>query len=247
MSGLIKVVNWYERIAHAALGSSERAHYWAPVISAFFIPLLIGTIAFFSRLGKTKPSDLTDQQLLPSSKITLKSLIEVIWQGIFSTLESILGHHVEVFAPLLGSLFFFIFFSNLSGLIPGFSPATEQIFTSFALGLIVFMMFNFYGLKYQGLGYIKHLFGPVAALAPLMFVIEFVSLCVRPVSLSLRLTGNLYGDHMVFSAFLTLLDKLSLSFLPIPALMLIFGLLVAYLQSFIFMTLSSIYMKMSLH
>ncbi|NBW81454.1 ATP synthase F0 subunit A, partial [bacterium] len=141
---------------------------------------------------------------------------------------------------------FYIICSNLSGLIPGFPPATEFISQNAAMALVIFIAFNLVGLKHAGFDYIKHLCGPVMALAPLMLVIEVIALLARPVSLSLRLYGNVSGDHMVFNVFSTLMRDFHIPFVPIPGALLTFGLLVACLQAFIFMTLSSVYVRLSL-
>ena len=83
-------------------------------------------------------------------------------------------------------------------------------------------------------------------MAPLMFLIEFISLLSRPISLSLRIFGNVSGDHFVFAIFSGLMKDLYIPFIPIPAIFLGFGTFVACLQAFIFMTLSAVYIKLAL-
>jgi F-type H+-transporting ATPase subunit a len=130
--------------------------------------------------------------------------------------------------------------------VPGFYPATEHMTTTLAMALIIFVMFNYYGFKYAGLDYLKHMAGPILVLAPIIFAIEIISLLARPLSLSLRLFGNISGDHLVFKVFSTLVNNAGAPFLPVPAALLFFGLLVACLQSFIFMTLSAVYIKLGI-
>jgi F-type H+-transporting ATPase subunit a len=114
------------------------------------------------------------------------------------------------------------------------------------MALIIFIAFNYVGLKHGGMNYLKHLCGPVILLAPLMLIIEIIALLARPVSLSLRLYGNVSGDHMVFAVFSSLMRDFHIPFVPVPAALMTFGLLVACLQAFIFMTLSSVYVRLSL-
>jgi F-type H+-transporting ATPase subunit a len=147
---------------------------------------------------------------------------------------------VRPFLPVLFAVFFFILISNLSGLVPGFTPATESINTTLVLGLFIFLVFNYAGIKEHGLfGYLKTYAGPVWWMMPLLFCIEMIGMMARPVSLSLRLYGNIFGDHLVLSVF-TGLTKVIL-----PSFLLFFGLLVACLQSFVFTLLSSIYISLA--
>ena len=117
---------------------------------------------------------------------------------------------------------------------------------TFAAAIFIFIYFNYYGIKESGFAYIKHLAGPVIWIAPLMFVIEVVSVLARPVSLSLRIFGNVTGDHFVFKIFSGLMRDIYVPFVPIPAVFLAFGTFVACVQAFIFMTLSAVYIKLAL-
>ena len=137
-------------------------------------------------------------------------------------------------------LFLFILVSNLTGLVPGFVPSTESINTNLAMGLMVYVIYNLAGIKEHGWAYVKQFLGPVWWLAPLFFCIEFISHLARPMSLSLRLYGNIFGDHLVLSVFT------GLTWLVLPAFLLFFGLLVAVLQSFVFTLLTGIYLSLAL-
>lgn len=244
--GLISMVNWYSRIAGSLFGSHEAAEYWWPVVSAVAVVLLVVVLGLISGLYKVKPKELSDEELLPPARFGLVGFLEVMWGVVTSTLSSVIGKDWERFAALLGGTFFFILLSNLSGLIPGFPPATEHMHTTLGMALVIFVMFNFVGFKYGGMNYVKHLFGPILALSWLMFPIEVVGLLARPVGLSLRLFGNITGDHLVFNVFSTLMRDAGIPFAPVPAAILVFGTLVAVLQAFIFMTLSAVYMRLSL-
>lgn len=248
--GGLQIVSWYAVIA-------ENLRDWFAIeleqsimneivssAAAFLVVTAVGLFAGFYRL---MPEKMSDDELLPPKSFGLRAFVEMCWGVISSTLEKIVGEKVwNHYASLLGGTFFFIICANLSGLIPGFPPATEYINQNAAMALVIFLSFNYIGLKHAGLNYIKHLCGPVLLLAPLMFAIELIALLARPVSLSLRLYGNVSGDHMVFNVFSTLMRDFHVPFLPVPGALLTFGLLVACLQAFIFMTLSSVYVRLSL-
>jgi F-type H+-transporting ATPase subunit a len=248
--GGLQIVSWYAVVAdfvRETLSIDVEPAVMNEFVSsaaAFFVVTLVGLLAGFYRL---KPESMTDDELLPPKSFGLKAFVELCWGVISSTLEKIVGDKDWThYATLLGGTFFFIICANLSGLIPGLPPATEFINQNAAMALIIFLSFNYVGLKHGGLNYIKHLCGPVLFLAPLMFFIELIALLARPVSLSLRLYGNVSGDHMVFNVFSTLMRDFNVPFVPVPGALLTFGLLVACLQAFIFMTLSSVYVRLSL-
>ena len=249
-AGSLQIVSWYAVFADyikSVFGLELEVDTLAPMVSsaaAFVLVTLVGLVAGFHKM---KPESLSDEGLLPPKKFGLTAFIELCWGVVSSTLEKIIGEKAWThYATLLGGTFFFIIIANLSGLVPGFPPATEFISQNVAMAVLIFLAFNYVGLKHGGVNYIKHLCGPILFMAPLMFVTEFIALLARPVSLSLRLYGNVSGDHMVFNVFSSLLRDFNAPFLPIPGLLLGFGLLVACLQAFIFMTLSSVYVRLSL-
>jgi F-type H+-transporting ATPase subunit a len=131
------------------------------------------------------------------------------------------------------------------GLIPGFMPPTDSLKTTFALALVIFVATHAYGLKENGLGHIKHLFGPWLGplglpLNILMFGIEVIGHVARVLSLSLRLMANMFGDHMVVGIFTLLVPFL----VPVPFLML--GTIVVLVQTAVFCILSTVYIGMAI-
>ena len=137
------------------------------------------------------------------------------------------------------TLFIFVLISNVLGLIPGFLPPTSHLTVNFGCALVVFVYYNYCGFKENGVGYLKHFMGPVIWLAPLMIVVEIIGHSVRPFSLSLRLFGNINGDHMLVGTISELIPILA----SVPFLFL--GLFVAFLQAFIFTLLTMVYISMS--
>ena len=180
--------------------------------------------------------------VLPDEKFSLTTIFEILTiDFLFDLFTNVLGssEQAKKYFPLLGASFFFIMFANLLGSIPGFLPPTGNFNTTVACALVIFVMYNYYGFKENGLSYIKHFAGPVIFLAPLMFVIELISHCVRPLSLSLRLFMNITGDHLVLGVFTNLIHYI------IPAIFVGLGLFVALLQAFIFTVLSAIYISLA--
>jgi F-type H+-transporting ATPase subunit a len=111
--------------------------------------------------------------------------------------------------------------------------------TTLALGVFVFLYYNFAGLRAHGLSYLKHFLGPVLWLSPLLLFIELASHLFRPLSLALRLRGNIQGDHVVLSVFSGLVPYL------LPVVFYGLGLFVAFLQAFVFCLMTMVYISLS--
>jgi len=144
------------------------------------------------------------------------------------------------FYPLIGSLFLFILFNNLCALIPGLNAPTDTLKTNVGIAALVFLLTHYYGVKEHGLAYFKHFLGPSPVLIPLMLPIEIISHVVRPVSLSVRLMGNMMADHKVVMSFFALVPIL----VPLPFMLL--GLLVVLIQAVVFSTLAMVYISMAM-
>lgn len=180
------------------------------------------------------------QALVPEGRWSFRNFFEIAAEQLLFLTESVLGRHdAAKYFPIIGALFVFIFSCNLIGLIPGILPPTDNLNTTLALGTFVFLYYNWVGLRSQGAAYVKHFFGPVLWLAPLMLIIEFASHVFRPLSLALRLRGNIMGDHVVLSVFSSLVPYL------IPVVFYGVGLFVAFIQSFVFCLLTMVYISLS--
>lgn len=170
----------------------------------------------------------------------LQNFMEVVVGGIENMIVETMGEHGRPFFPLIATLAIFILVSNLIGLIPGFFPPTANINTTAACAVIVFISTHVVGIKHHGLHYLKHFMGPIAWLAPIMFFIEVIGHLSRPVSLTLRLFGNMNGHELVLMIFFGLAPFL----VPLP--MMLMGVLVSFIQAFVFMLLAMIYIQGSL-
>ncbi|OGQ15968.1 MAG: ATP synthase F0 subunit A [Deltaproteobacteria bacterium RIFCSPHIGHO2_02_FULL_40_11] len=177
--------------------------------------------------------------VIPDKKLTLVSFFDIAIEKLFALCESVMGHEGKKYFPLIGALFIYIFMCNSLSLIPGFLPPTDNLNTNVACALSVFIFYNYQGFKTHGLGYLKHFMGPIWWLAPIMIVIELVSHLVRPASLSIRLFGNISGDHMVLSIFSGLVP------IGVPVVFLFLGLFVSFIQAFVFTLLSMVYISLA--
>jgi F-type H+-transporting ATPase subunit a len=177
-----------------------------------------------------------DKGIVPPRKFTLRTFFEVMAESLYGMVEGAMGEkNAKRFYPLIGSLFIFILFNNLFALIPGFSAPTDSLKTNVGLAIFVFVLTHVYGVKEHGLAYFKHFLGPSPALIPLMLPIELISHLARPMSLAVRLMGNMMADHKVVMSFFALVPIL----VPLPFLLL--GLLVCLVQALVFCTLTMVY------
>lgn len=176
----------------------------------------------------------------PTGKLDFSTFVELTVGGIYNYTKGLIGERAKGLFFLTGSLAFFILINNLIALVPGFNPPTDQFNVTIVLGLIVFVFTHIIGLQTHGIAYIKHFLGPVWWLAWLIFPIELISHIVRPLSLALRLFGNITGDHKVGLVFFGLVPLL----LPLPFLGL--GLFVAFVQTFVFLLLTLVYFQMAM-
>ena len=178
--------------------------------------------------------------LVPDKQLSIKAFLETFLLAITELSDLVIGKVGRSFVPYFATLFLFIWLNNLFGLLPGMGAATANLNTTFALGLFSFFIYNIHGFKEHGWAYLKQLMGPVLFLAPMMFIIELISHLVRPLSLGLRLYGNMMGDHTVLSIFLDLVP------IGIPVIFYFLGFFVCTMQAFIFTILSMVYISIAL-
>ena len=178
-------------------------------------------------------------QLVPTGS---QNVMEAFVGGIVAMGRDSMGDkNARIYMPLIGSLALIIFVSNMIGVIPGFEAPTSNINFTAALALIVFVYYNYLGIKKNGfVNYFKHFMGPMPILAPLMFPIEIISHFSRIVSLSFRLFGSVRGDDM----FLMVLLMLTPWIVPISGFFLLT--IMGVLQAFIFSILTYVYISGSI-
>lgn len=189
----------------------------------------------------------------------MQTFLEMLVEGLTNFFTGIVGKEHRKHVPFLCSLFLFIWINNLTALIPGFGPATSKYPTTVTLALLVFFYFIFYGIKDGGLGhFLWHLAGSPKdivgwMISPVMFVLEVVGTLAKPLSLSLRLFGNIMGEDVLLGVFLILGIMMAGAVVPDPIIgvplhlpFLFLVLLGSTIQALVFSLLAAIYLAMVL-
>lgn len=225
-----------------ALGDTlldENAPTWAsfePIAASLFVALLILLISLRVR----SRMDRVDEAVIPEDRLTLRTFMEAFLSYFYDLAKSVMGpDRAKKYFPLIGTSAIFVFFANVMALIPGMPVATSHLGITLGCALVVFVLFNVYGLMAQGSTYVKHLAGPVWWLAPLLFPLEVLSLFIRPVTLAVRLMVNMSADHVMLGLFLSLIAL----FIPVPVMLL--GVLVVIVQTLVFTLLTCIYIGLA--
>jgi F-type H+-transporting ATPase subunit a len=191
--------------------------------------------------------------VIPDQGVTVRNVIEVVFEGLANLGHQIMGEDYRRWMPLVGAVFFFLLVSNLLGLIPGVGGATNDIAAGFAWAIIVFCVYNWVGIRKHGAHYIYQFMGPslftlhlggkhyhVRALAPLMMLIEIPLHVARIFTLAIRLAANMFADHTVVAVWLGLVPIL------IPAVFMGLGVVICFIQAFVFSLLTMIYIGLAL-
>jgi F-type H+-transporting ATPase subunit a len=245
--GVPELPNWITVITHYMHAGSltEFLHHWEGMIFAYLIAALIILVV---HIATRNPA------MIPGK---LQNLVEMVIESLTNFLMGILGPQGKEFVPFLGTLFIYILCMNISGVIPLSKSPTASPNTTVALALCVFFYVQFTGIRKNGLGgYFMHLLGSPKsgvewAFVPIMFPIHILGEIARPVSLSLRLFGNVTGEDVLLYAFCSL-GVAALAFinspvglpLQVPFIMLAF--LTSFIQALVFTLLSTIYILLML-
>jgi len=165
-----------------------------------------------------------------------QSLLETIIETFENLIVDIIGEEGKKYLPVIATVGIFIFLSNLIGLLPGFMSPTSKLNVTLGCALVVFVYYHLVGIKAQGLlKYLKHFMGPIPILAPLLIPIEIMSHISRPISLSIRLFGNIFAEELL----IVVLASIIPFFLPLPFMAI--AIFTALIQAFVFVLLSCIY------
>lgn len=207
-----------------------------PVFASLFVAVLLILLGLHTRARLSDP----DAAVMPEERLTIRTFMEAFLSYFYDLTKSTMdAERAKKYFPVVGTSALFVFFSNVMALIPGWPVATSNLNITMGAALVVFILFNVYGLKENGWDYIKHLAGPSLVLAPLIFCIEVISLCVRPVTLSVRLMLNMAVDHLILVVFLSLFSML----LPLPVMLL--GCLIILIQTLVFALLTAAYIGLA--
>lgn len=220
-------------------------HRWENIIFSIFIALIISLIAYW---GARKKS------LIPSG---LQNALELMVEQFRKLVLGVLGPHGEAYIPFLGTLFIYILTMNLFGLIPLMKSPSSNINITASLAICVFCLVQYLNIRNMGiLGFLYHMAGSPKnavgwALAPFMLVLEIITQLARPVTLSLRLFGNVLGEDILIGAFALLGVVLVSSLqspvgLPLQIPFMFLAILTSLMQALVFTLLSTVYILLSI-
>jgi len=211
-------------------------HQLYPLFYALLSGLIFLGLVFLGRYSLLR----NEKSHIPEGVFNIKAFFELFVEQLAGLSDSIVGKEGRPMLPLFCFFFLFIWIQNLLGLIPGFLPPTQNLNSTFALGVLSFIAYNIYGFREHGWAYLKQFLGPVMLLAPLFIFIEVLSHVFRSVSLGFRLFGNMVGDHIVIGIFLDMVPFF------IPVIFYFLGLFVCTLQAFVFTILSMVYVSLAI-
>jgi F-type H+-transporting ATPase subunit a len=181
-----------------------------------------------------------------------QSMAEILYDFVAGMIRDNAGSDARPFFPFVFTLFMFILFANLIGLIPGAFAVTSHIVVTFALAAVVFIGVTLVALAKHGLKFFTYFLPPDTPLymAPLLVPIEIISYLARPVTLALRLFANMMAGHTmlhVFAGFVILLGIFGIAPLAVIVALYVLELLVALLQAYVFAILTCLYLNDALH
>ena len=206
--------------------AADPAHPWENWIAMEILVVLI-ILALFAFLRG---------QLSADKPGKLQMTFEAIYNFVSGQAHDAIDHGGAKYVSYAGTLFIFVLFMNVIGVIPGFESPTMTPAVPLGLAAATFLYYHWAGLREQGLGrYLVHFAGPMPLLAPLMVPIELISHLARPLSLTIRLYANMFAGEKVTMTFL------SLTFFAVPSIFMGLHVFVAFLQAYIFMLLTMIY------
>jgi len=233
---------------HASLFHALGEYQYLGAASASAALLMVGGAIVRSQAK----SRLKKDDVLPDAGLSFWNLAVWLVNGFRNLLSGMVGHGSDRYVPLVGGTFMLILFNNLLGMVPGLLSASSNLINNLSMALVIFFVYQYYGLREHGLGYIKQFTGGLpghgqplvmtiflSLIAILIFFIELIGHVVRPFSLTLRLWGTITGDHALYAV--------TNGMLPIflPMLALAMGLLVSVVQAFVFSLLSTVYIKLA--
>ncbi len=164
-------------------------------------------------------------------------LIESLWLALRDMADEVIGHDAIQFLNFLFTLTVFLLVANLMGLVPTLTSPTAQVTVPLALATIAFFYYHAAGIRKLGVGkYAKTFLGPMAAMAPLMVVIETISHCARVLSLTVRLWANMYAGDLLIAIFMALIPPMGMVFMGLHFF-------VGLLQAYIFVLLTMVYLS----
>lgn len=214
------------------------------VLTAWLVVAILGVLAYLG--GR-------DLKMVPAG---LQNLWEFAVEALENFSEQMIGPDGAKYAPFLGTIFVYVFFNSIIGLVPGFVSPTATVNATAAPAIVVLFAVQYFGVREQGIAYLQHFTGDISIMplwlaipmVPLMLVIHTIGELAKPLTLALRLYGNIFGDDTLVVQFIILSALIMQSiYLPLPLHLpfVFFALLIAFIQAFVFIMLSASYISMA--
>jgi len=194
-----------------------------------------------------------DGGVMPDEGVSVRNVLEVLVEWLAGMAQEHMGAKWRKYFPLVGTMFFFILISNLMGLVPGLAGSTSDVNTTAAWAIIAWAFYTAIGILEHKQKYLVKFLGPsfferemfgrhvhFRLLAPLFFLLEIPLDLARILTLAVRLLANMFADHTVVAVWITLVPVV------VPAVFMGLGLVVAFLQAFVFALLTMIYIRLAL-
>jgi F-type H+-transporting ATPase subunit a len=210
------------------VGLPAQERPWANFITMQILVVILMMVIFLllrSRLSVDRPGK-------------TQQIFEVIYQFLHGESEDQIGHDADKYFGYFATVFLFILFCNLIGIIPGFEAPTMSPSVPAGCALATFIYYNIAGVRANGLfTYLRHFAGPMIVLAPLLIPIEIISHMARPLSLTIRLYANMLAGEKVTVVFL------GLTYFGVPAIFMGLHVFVSFLQAYIFVLMTMMYVN----
>jgi F-type H+-transporting ATPase subunit a len=231
----------------------KEIEHWVHVSWVIQAAVLAGILLLFAGVLVRRRVAATDGGVIPDEGVTVRNLLEVLVEWLAGMAQDRMGPEWRKYFPLVGTMFFFILISNLMGLIPGLDGSTSDANTTWAWAIIAWVFYTAIGLaKHKG-KYIIKFMGPsffereiggktvhFRLLAPIFLLLEIPLDLARMLTLAVRLLANMFADHTVIGVWLVLVP------IGVPAIFMGLGLIISFLQAFIFSLLTMIYIGLAL-
>jgi len=227
--------------------------HWIHVPWVIQASLVAGLLLLFGGLMVSRRVAGPRGGVLPDEGVSVRNVLEVLVEWLAGMAKDRMGPNWRRYFPLVGTMFFFILISNLMGLVPGLAGATSDANTTWAWAVISWVFYTGIGLAAHGWKYLlkfmgpsffeTHLFGRhihVRPLMPFFLILEIPLDLARMLTLAVRLLANMFADHTVVAVWLALVP------IGVPAIFMGLGLIVAFLQAFVFSLLTMIYIGLAL-
>jgi F-type H+-transporting ATPase subunit a len=217
-----------------------------PNTQKFVTALAVGSLLLFvgaqsaNVLSRRRKVRGVEEGVIPEEKITTSGIFDFFIEAFVGFQDSVLGKENRKYLPLTATVFLYVFTLNLLGLIPGMPAATTTVWTTVPVALLIFLSFNYYGIKENGLvKYLKHFAGPVWWLAWFILPLELFGTALRILTLNLRLYWNINADHIVLGILSDLVPFL------LPVIFYALGTFVCFMQAFVPTVLTMIYIMLA--